>query len=133
MLSVSLVVDSTMLRSNLLPDPLQGRRCRHHPRVLQRIPTAGFQVHPTTFAKPESTPAAGELDAYLNMDIYAFAWWKWQRSTYPRLSCVALDFLTIPGTSVAQHPYVFTVPKLALTSLSASVLSNRSPPPNHAG
>jgi hypothetical protein len=40
----------------------------------------------------------------------------------------ALDFLTIPGTSVAQHPYVFTVPKLAFTSLSASVLSNRSPP-----
>ncbi|KAJ8581222.1 hypothetical protein M405DRAFT_633820 [Rhizopogon salebrosus TDB-379] len=85
-LSVSLVVNATMLR-----------RCRYHSRILQRIPTAGSQVRPTTFAKPESTPAAGELDAYLNMDIYAFAWWKRQRSTYPHLSCVALDFLTTPG------------------------------------
>jgi hypothetical protein len=70
-------------------------------------------VRPTAFAKPESTPAAGELDAYLNMDIgkadNVFAWWKRQRSTYPPLSCVVLDFLTIPGMSVARHPYVFTI------------------------
>jgi hypothetical protein len=54
-----------------------------------------------------STPAAGELDTYLNTDIEnvedALAWWKWQHSTYPHLSHMALDFLTIPGTSVAQH------------------------------
>jgi hypothetical protein len=95
---------------------------------------AGSQVHPTAFAKPESTPATGELNAYLNMAIgkvdNAFAWWKQQRSTYLHLSCMALNFLTIPGTSesVAWHPYVFTVPKLALISLSASAASNRSPP-----
>jgi hypothetical protein len=46
---------------------LHQRRCCYHSRVLQRISSTGSQVRPTAFAKPESTPAAGELDAYLNI------------------------------------------------------------------
>jgi hypothetical protein len=42
-----------------------------------------------------------ELDAYLNTDIEnvvdVIAWWHGHRKTYPCLSRMALDYLTIPG------------------------------------
>ncbi|KIM61748.1 hypothetical protein SCLCIDRAFT_51980, partial [Scleroderma citrinum Foug A] len=30
----------------------------------------------------------------------ALKWWHEQHSKYPRLSCMALDYLTIPATSI---------------------------------
>ncbi|KAJ8592810.1 hypothetical protein M405DRAFT_859434 [Rhizopogon salebrosus TDB-379] len=47
----------------------------------------------------------------------AFAWWKWQCSTYLHLSCVALDFLTIPACP--HQP------------ISVCCIQQVSPPPSH--
>lgn len=42
-----------------------------------------------------------ELDAYLSTDIEdvddALLWWHKRCHTFPHLSCMALDYLTIPG------------------------------------
>ena len=46
-----------------------------------------------------------ELDHFLNSDVIlvddALQWWYDHRTTYPWLSRMALDYLTIPATSVA--------------------------------
>jgi hypothetical protein len=43
-----------------------------------------------------------EIKAYLNADLEThdnvLEWWRGRRKTYPRLSRMALDYLTIPGT-----------------------------------
>src|SRR6267154_5780799 len=45
--------------------------------------------------------ASNKLDQYLNTDVEhvmdALAWWYDHCKTYPHLSCMALDYLTIPG------------------------------------
>ena len=52
--------------------------------------------------KPKVNHACDELDTYLASDVEdvedAIKWWHEHRSTYPRLSCMALNYLTIPGT-----------------------------------
>ena len=44
-----------------------------------------------------------KLDLYLKADpekvTDPLAWWIEQRDIYPQLSCMAIDFLTIPGMS----------------------------------
>jgi hAT family C-terminal dimerisation region len=69
--------------------------------ALQDDDTTNIFDHLPALTKPAKTSAIGELDAYLNADIEevedALAWWKQQCSTYPHLSRMALDFLTIPG------------------------------------
>jgi hypothetical protein len=55
----------------------------------------------------EAAPVVDELEAYLaapieNVDITdIFVWWYEHRGTYPRLSAMALDYLSIPGK---QYP-----------------------------
>ena len=55
----------------------------------------------TAFAPPKLADFGSELDRYLKADVEdvtdAIAWWHTHRSTYPRLSHMALDYLTIPG------------------------------------
>jgi len=57
-----------------------------------------------TLVTPEPSRASSELDRYLRLDIEdvdnAIAWWHERRSLYPRLSRMALDYLTIPPTSI---------------------------------
>lgn len=55
-------------------------------------------------AATKSTELRRELDRFLNFDCKhapdALAWWHDQRETYPRLSRMAVDYLSIPATSV---------------------------------
>ena len=55
----------------------------------------------TTFTPPKLADFGSELDHYLKADVEdvtdAIAWWHIRRSTYPRLSRMALDYLTIPS------------------------------------
>ncbi|KIK40536.1 hypothetical protein CY34DRAFT_13654 [Suillus luteus UH-Slu-Lm8-n1] len=55
-------------------------------------------------AKPRHHPTNNELNAYLNTPIedvdHALKWWQQRCTTYPHLSRVVLDYLTIPATSV---------------------------------
>lgn len=52
-------------------------------------------------APPKSTDLRDELERYLTSDIEnvrdALSWWHERRTTYPHLSRMALDYLTIPG------------------------------------
>ena len=52
-------------------------------------------------APPKSTDLRDELQRYLSTDVEsvpdAIAWWHERRTTYPHLSRMALDYLTIPG------------------------------------
>ncbi len=53
--------------------------------------------------------ATNELDRYLNSAIVnvedAITWWKDNQDTYPRLSQMAIDHLTIPGACNAIQYY----------------------------
>jgi len=55
----------------------------------------------TALAPPRVTDLRTELDCYLAADVEhvtdALVWWHEHRVTYPRLSRMALDYLTIPG------------------------------------
>jgi hypothetical protein len=57
-----------------------------------------------THHKP--TTSVEELNNYLNSDtkdvMDPLAWWHGHRKTYPRLSQMAMDYLTIPGVFVSQ-------------------------------
>ena len=52
-------------------------------------------------APPKPTDLGNELDRYLNADVEhvidALAWWHERHASYPHLSRMALDYLTIPG------------------------------------
>ena len=54
-------------------------------------------------AKPKPKLAHDELDAYLATNIEdvtdALEWWIKNCATFPRLSCMAIDYLSIPGKS----------------------------------
>lgn len=54
------------------------------------------------FARPKRSELRSELDAFLSTDPEyvedVLTWWYEKRTTYPRLSRMALDYLTIPGT-----------------------------------
>ena len=56
-----------------------------------------------SLVKPKANHAHDELDAYLAADVQdisdALKWWHDQHSNYPRLSCMAVDYLSIPGMS----------------------------------
>lgn len=58
-------------------------------------------------SQPKPTASAEELNSYLNADIEdvsdPIAWWHGHRKTYPRLSRMALDYLTIPGMFLFYH------------------------------
>lgn len=52
-------------------------------------------------APPKQTGRLDELDRYLSTDVEAvdnvIQWWIEHKAMYPRLSRMALDYLTIPG------------------------------------
>jgi len=52
---------------------------------------------------PAATELRDELNRYLSTDqehvTDAIVWWHERKTTYPRLHCMALDYLTIPGMS----------------------------------
>jgi hypothetical protein len=55
----------------------------------------------SSLAPPKPTDLCGELDRYLMADVEHITdpimWWYERRVTYPRLSRMALDYLSIPG------------------------------------
>jgi hypothetical protein len=54
-----------------------------------------------SLAPPKASDLRDELDRYLSTDPEdienVLAWWHERRSSYPQLSRMALDYLTIPG------------------------------------
>lgn len=50
---------------------------------------------------PKSTDLCDELEHYLSTDVEsvpnAITWWHEHHTTYPHLSWMALDYLTIPS------------------------------------
>lgn len=52
-------------------------------------------------APPKPSASYNELDQYLKSDLEdvtdVIAWWHAHHKTYPKLSRMALDYLTIPG------------------------------------
>jgi hypothetical protein len=56
---------------------------------------------------PQVSELLDELDRYLATDPEltdnALKWWHEHRAMYPRLSRMALDYLTIPGTSLSRY------------------------------
>ncbi|KDR66669.1 hypothetical protein GALMADRAFT_1141875 [Galerina marginata CBS 339.88] len=62
-----------------------------------------FDALPALTAPPP-TELHSELERYLNTDIEdvtdPIRWWYERKTTYPRLHRMALDYLTIPATSV---------------------------------
>ena len=59
--------------------------------------------HLPALAPPKRAELRSELDSYLSTDIEhvidPLAWWHERGGTYPHLSRMALDYLTIPGGS----------------------------------
>ncbi|KIK31665.1 hypothetical protein CY34DRAFT_102941, partial [Suillus luteus UH-Slu-Lm8-n1] len=57
--------------------------------------------HIPTLAPPKSTDLCDEVDRYLSTDVEcvdnAIAWWHEHCGSFPCLSHMALDYLTIPG------------------------------------
>jgi hypothetical protein len=55
----------------------------------------------SSLAPPKSADLRGELDRYLMADVEhvtdPLMWWYEWRISYPRLSRMALDYLSIPG------------------------------------
>ena len=52
-------------------------------------------------AAPRSSDLRDELQRYLNSDpehiVDVLLWWFERQHTYPSLSCMAMDYLMIPG------------------------------------
>ena len=52
-------------------------------------------------APPKAADLGSELNRYLTTDVEhvtdAITWWYERRNTYPHLSSMALDYLSIPG------------------------------------
>ena len=57
---------------------------------------------------PKLSELRDELDSYLSTDpehiIDALAWWVGKHATYPHLSRMAFNYLTIPGRSYFAEP-----------------------------
>ena len=60
-----------------------------------------FDNLPCIIKKPKLKLIHDELDAYLTSDVVdvtdALAWWIMNWTTFPRLSCMAINYLCIPG------------------------------------
>jgi hypothetical protein len=61
---------------------------------------------------PSQTPGLQELDGSDNEVTDVCAWWHEQRLEYPRLLCMALDYLTIPGVYLTVRFLSFIDPSL---------------------
>ena len=60
---------------------------------------------------PKLSELCDKLNFYLSTDseyiIDALAWWVGKHATYPHLSRMALNYLTIPGRSYFAEPSTF--------------------------
>lgn len=87
-----------------------GITCSSHHQggsnIFDNLPSLS-RLHPTT--------GCDELDAYLATSVEDIApgdtlkWWQDHSSLYPHLSCMALDYLTIPGTCLLTNYLVFLI------------------------
>lgn len=66
-----------------------------------------------SLAKPKTSRLRDELGNYLGTDIEEvedpIAWWNERRSVYPRLSRMALDYLSVPGKFKLTYFYSTTL------------------------
>lgn len=84
------------------------RMCANTKLVFQETTANIFDSIPA-LARPRRSTLLDELTKYLNADPEyvedVLSWWYVNRSTYPRLSRMALDYLTIPGMCQLTLPY----------------------------
>ena len=66
-----------------------------------------FDHLPALAAPEQATNARDELTRYLAADVEhtpdVLAWWHDHRMTYPHLSQMAFDYLSIPGTFLSFY------------------------------
>jgi hypothetical protein len=67
----------------------------------------------SALAPPKAGDLRNELDRYLIADVEdapdVLAWWHERRGSFPHLSRMALDYLTIPGMFYSSSRYYMTL------------------------
>ena len=85
---------------------------------------------------PKAADLGSEIDRYLSSDVEhvtdLLAWWHARRGTYPQLSHMALNYLSIPGKSLfdfSQYCWIeyFLQLHLSMLSVSSAVVISSSP------
>ena len=84
----------------------------------------------------EAVPAMSELEVYLIQPIEKvkdpIAWWWDHRAVFPKLSAMALDYLSAPGVCLAGWlfalPFVLMLFPSHIHSCRTSVLTRPAPP-----
>ena len=75
---------------------------------------------------PKLSELHDELDSYLSTDpehiIDALAWWVGKCATYPHLSRMALNYLSIPGRWNLQHLFMLLTRYLTATSVDVECI-----------
>jgi hypothetical protein len=104
--------------THLVPIPVEPQ-----PRPSTLTPQNSFEHLKTTFAGQSmhaGDHSTTELDEYLKLLPEPvddpILWWYKQSGTYPNLSCMALDYLSIPGKSFLSFT-LFMASKLFLQLL----------------
>lgn len=83
------------------------------------------------YAAPKPSSLSSEFDRYIRADCVrvpdVLQWWHEQRNVYPRLSRMAIDYLSIPATSVDVER-VFSKGRILLSHIRSrlSVQSTRA-------
>jgi len=87
-------------------------------------------------APPKAADLGSEINHYLSSDVEhvidPLAWWHARHGTYPQLSHMALNYLSIQGESVfdfcqyCQIKY-FLQPCLSMLSISSAAVDSSSP------
>jgi len=124
----------------LVRDRFESAYCADRPQSTDKtpVPITKIAIDSTNIfdnlpalAAPKPSDLRGELERYLSADPeYApdvLAWWHERRSTYPRLSRMAMDYLSIPATSVDVER-VFSKGRILLSHVRSrlSVQSTRA-------
>ena len=80
-------------------------------------------------APPKPADLHLELDRYISGDVEYVTdpldWWYKQRRTYPQLSHMALDYLTIPGEFYCGPPLFLWIDFITATSIDIEQLFSR--------
>jgi hypothetical protein len=98
---------------------------------MYKVKTQNIFDNLPSLAPLRSAEVIDELTFYLTTDLVnttdGIKWWREKEGTYPRLSRMALDYLSIPGTSYlapttlnSQHPSYLLFIQQLLSTLSAS-------------
>ncbi|GLB35657.1 hypothetical protein LshimejAT787_0212220 [Lyophyllum shimeji] len=101
--------------------PLDIEEVELRPKEPQRTSGNMFD-NLAALAPPKPAELRDELDRYLSTDVEAvedvISWWTERQAMYPRLSRMALDYLTIPAVPLATSvdvERVFSLGRLQLT------------------